>query len=473
MVPLGGEKMFWLSVTKENDIPLIRQVYDQIKHRILNGQLKGGERIPSSRELAANLCISRNVVLEAYEQLIAEGFIETKQGSGTFVGQGAFLEQDISSNVKTKINLTTSNDDQEIINFRSGIPALNLFPKKVWAQIAKEVYQNMEPQEIGYGNPEGTTQLRKVLSNYLLKTRGVYCSPDQILITSGATQALSILAKLLLKQNDTVIIEDPVTYEIQNIFSNQGSTLYPIPVDEKGMRTDLIPSNLKPSFVFVTPSHQFPLGGILPIQRRIELIQFARQTGCYIVEDDYDSEFRYNGPPISSLQGLDPEFVIYIGTFSKILSPGLRIGYLVLPQTLIERCRDIKWYADLHTSSFEQITLAKFIEEGHLERHITKMRRVYEKRRKTLIQALVSNFSDTISIHGDSTGLHLIVEFKNIDFSEELLNKVLSNNVRIYSVDTHSYHKGKHLNKIILGYGNVTTEKIIEGITKLKETLSS
>lgn len=239
------------------------------------------------------------------------------------------------------------------------------------------------------------------------------------------------------------------------------------------MKTNLIPQDIKPKFIFVTPSHQFPLGGILPIQRRIQLIQFARKADCYIVEDDYDSEFRYQGAPISSLQGLDPDRVIYIGTFSKILSPALRLGYLVLPPYLTERCRHLKWFTDLHTPSLEQLTLARFIQEGHLERHITKMKKVYRKRRETLINALFKCFTHKVKVTGDSTGIHLIVEFEDIVFTDEILQKILDYRVRVYPVELHANRKGIHQNKIILGYGNLADEEIEEGIRRIKAALVS
>lgn len=270
------------------------------------------------------------------------------------------------------------NKDDNIINFRSGIPALDLFPRKTWVKLSHTIWNDIAPSTFGYDIPEGRPELRQVLSRYLLKTRGVDCHPEQIVITSGATQALTLVSKLLLAPDDKVFIEDPITNDIQTIFETSGSFLYPIPVDEYGMKTSLLPVNKNPKFVFITPSHQFPLGGTLPIQRRIQLINYSRKTNCYLVEDDYDSEFRYEGPPVSSLQ----DRVIYIGSFSKILSPALRMGYLILPSQLIEKCRKLKWFSDLHTPSLDQLILARFIDEGYLERHITKMKKTYKKPKK-------------------------------------------------------------------------------------------
>lgn len=464
--------MLWIPIDRSKDIPLKRQVYEYIQKLILHGELKAGEKLPATRECASQLGISRNVVIEAFEQLLAEGFIVGHQGSGTFVADGAYLEQRQEMEQPTSLKISEENmKEKKVIDFRSGIPALDMFPRREWAKLAKEVCLDTSDSTFGYDHPEGRLELRKVLSHYLRRTRGVKCNADQIVITSGATQAFSLITKLLLSQGDKVIIEDPITSEIQTIFKSTGGTLIPIPVDEQGIRTDLLSNETKPKFIFVTPSHQFPLGSILPIQRRIQLIQFARANQCYIVEDDYDSEFRYDGEPIGSLQGLDSEKVIYVGTFSKNLSPALRMGYLVLPQALIERCRSLKWFHDLHTPSLNQIILTRFIEEGLLERHIRKMRKGYIKRRAALREALTNDFGESVEILGDSTGLHLIAEFKEIEFTEDLLGMLHQNNVKVYPVEHHTIYKGRHVKKVILGYGNLAEEEIGQGIRRLKESL--
>jgi GntR family transcriptional regulator/MocR family aminotransferase len=265
-----------------------------------------------------------------------------------------------------------------------------------------------------------------------------------------------------------VIVEDPVTYEVQSIYSRSGAVFIPIPVDEHGIQTELLPSDERPAFVLVTPSHQFPLGSILPIQRRISLIRFARINDCYIVEDDYDSEFRYTGAPVSSLQGLDPGLVIYVGTFSKILSPALRLGYMILPSTLISSSRLAKRLSDLHSPTLDQLVLAQFIEEGHLERHIMRMKRLYRKRRDILIRSLKSTFGDRVHILGDATGLHLVAEFPGIDVTDNSVMQSLEQaGVHVYPVEMHAVRKGLHCHQIILGYGNLTVEQMEDGVTRL------
>ncbi|XKO55424.1 PLP-dependent aminotransferase family protein [Lysinibacillus fusiformis] len=463
--------MLWIPIDRALDIPLNRQIYQQIREKILRGHLHAGEKLASTRELSVELKVSRNVILEAYDQLLAEGFLIARRGAGTFVAEGALLTQQTKPFITDKVGDLIAG--KEVINFRSGIPALNLFPRKTWAKISHQLWHDSEPSTLGYGVPEGRIELRQTLAYYLLKTRGVECHPEQIIITSGATQAMMLVSRLLLSPNDIAIMEDPITNDIQTIFKNSGATIYPIPVDELGMKTPLLPDNMDPKLVFLTPSHQFPLGSTLPIQRRIQLIEYARKNHCFLIEDDYDSEFRYEGPPVSSLQGLDPELVLYIGSFSKILSPALRIGYIVLPTQLIEKCRQLKWFTDLHTPSLDQLTLSRFIQEGYMERHITKMKKFYKSQRDFLIQCLQLTFSHKVKIFGYSTGMHLIAEFEKIEFTQNLLLKIEQFGVKVYPVEDHTIKKGIYNNRLIIGYGHLQKNEIELGVTRLFQAINN
>lgn len=468
--------IMWIPIDKHSNVSLIQQIYERIREMILSGELKGEERLPSSRKLAETLNVSRTIILEVYDQLIAEGYVKTKTGSGTFVEPGITLGQFplLDKGILTKKpSQNIQSKKEHIIDFRSGVPALNEFPRKKWAQVAKTVYENIDESLLGYSLPEGSKELRNTLSDYLYKTRGIKCNPNQIIITSGATQAINIVAKLLIKPGGELIIEDPVTKEIREIFMERGASIIPISVDDLGMKTELLSGNQDPSFVFVTPSHQFPLGGTLPIQRRLQLIQFATKTNCFIVEDDYDSEFRYAGSPVSSIQGLLPERVIYIGTFSKILSPSLRIAYLILPLSLVEKGKMLKRYTDYHSPTMEQLVLARFIEQGYLDKHITKMRKIYRTKREVLINCITKEFGEQVKVKGHSTGIHLIVEFDSVSFTNEIVNKIEKHGVKIYPVDNHSFLKGTHQNKLIIGYGNLSVEDIAEGIRRLKKGIAS
>lgn len=466
--------MLWIPIDRALDIPLNRQIYQQIREKILSGQLHAGQKLASTRELSVELKVSRNVILEAYDQLLAEGFLIAQRGAGTFVAEGALLAQQTKPFITNKAVVNQAEAsivDKKAINFRSGIPALSLFPRKAWARISHQLWQDSESSALGYGVPEGRIELRQTLASYLLRARGVACHPEQIIITSGATQAMMLVSRLLLSPNDIAIMEDPITHDIQTILKNSGAAIYPIPVDESGMKTSLLPDHVNPKLVFLTPSHQFPLGSTLSIQRRIQLIEYARKKHCFLIEDDYDSEFRYEGPPVNSLQGLDSERVLYIGSFSKILSPALRIGYIVLPTGLIEKCRQLKWSTDLHTPSLDQLILSRFIQEGYLERHITKMKKFYKSQRNFLIQCLQSTFSHHVKISGYSTGMHLIAEFEKIEFTQSLLLKIEQSGVKVYSVEDHTIKKGQYKNRLIIGYGHLQKNEIELGVTRLFQAI--
>lgn len=464
--------MLWLPIDRSSALPLIQQISQQIRKQILQGKLQSGEKLPSTRALAEDLSVSRNVVIEAYEQLAAEGFIETSHGSGTFVAKGAYLKQEVELATNFEM-FEESQERKDFIDFRSGIPALDLLPQKTLAKLSYQIWNDVPSSVFGYDLPAGRPELRNALAKYLEKTRGVHCHPSQLVITSGATQALTLVGRLLLSAGDELLIEDPITIDIQTIFKSTGAILHPVAVDHEGIQTSLLPQDKDPKFVFVTPSHQFPLGGTLPIQRRIQLIHYAREKGCYLVEDDYDSEFRYEGTPVSSLQGLEPERVLYIGSFSKILSPALRMGYVILPKSLIERCRNIKWFTDLHTPSVNQLVLARFIEEGYLERHIAKMKKVYRQRRDFFIACLKQAFANQVNIFGASTGLHLIAEFPNLTFTKKKVEEMHNFGIKVYEVEDHTIVKGRHENRLILGYGHLTKEELKEGVDRLEQAIKN
>jgi GntR family transcriptional regulator/MocR family aminotransferase len=360
-----------------------------------------------------------------------------------------------------------------VIDFRTGVPALDLLPRKKLGQLFHEVCAKAPSAIFDYWKPEGCPELRDALARYLSRTRGVRCEPDQIIITTGAAQALFLTGRVLLSPGDRVITEDPLHLHFQNILRSCGALLCPVPVDESGMVTEQTTKKERARLVFVTPSHQFPLGGILPIQRRIELVHLANQTGCYLVEDDYESEFRFEGTVVSSLQGLCPEQVIYIGSFSKILAPALRIGYLVLPHALIERFREFKYLLDNHSPILDQLVLARFIESRELELHIARMKKLYKKKQTALIKSLASCFPERHRVVGTTTGLHLVAEFEQTEFREDLLARLDEAGVRVYPVELHALNKGHHLHQVILGYGNLAEDEIEVGIKRICNALNT
>ena len=467
--------MLWIEIDRKSQLPIIRQLYQQLRNKILKGELKAGEKIPGSRELANHLHVSRNVILEAYQLLLLEGYVFTKPHTGTFVSEGIFLHKktNLISQVTPNDETLSIRPSMEAIDFCSGIPALDLLPLKKWSQLKTQIYLDSSPNIFSYTHPKGCLELRTSVCRYLLRMRGLSCSPNQVLITSGSIQSFSILAGLLLNDSDTYIIEDPLHIEIKNTFTFKNPNCYSIPVDKEGLQTKLLPPKINPKFIFITPSHQYPLGEVLPVQRRIELIDYARSKNCYIIEDDYDSEFHYMGAPISTLYELAPDTVIYAGTFSKILFPALRIGYVILPPTLIEPFCEFKKRNDYFTSIIDQLTLSELIDTMLLDKHIHKMRKVYLERRNILIDSLTHTFGSSIIIEGESTGLHLICTFKNILFTKELIDHTSEWGVKIYPVWLHAASTNYPKNSLIMGYSHLNKEQLLKGIRLLKESLDS
>lgn len=461
-----GDYVLWMSVIRDSKVTMTRQVFQQIREKILEGELQAGMRLPSTRELASELHVSRNIMVEVYEMLLAEGYVTSLQGSGTYVAEGASIIRTSAETAGSSLISRSGKQGKAVVDFRSGLPALDLFPITKWGSIYKELCGSIDSALLGYGSPAGCIGLRSVLSLYLHNTRGVSCKPENMIITTGAVQALQLLTSLLLSKGDGIFLEDPSNHDLQRIFSYSGAVIKPVPVDSRGIRTDMLNTSENARLIYVTPSHQFPLGGLLPIQRRIELVNFARATGCYIVEDDYDSEYRYEGPAVSSLQSLDPDRVIYVGTFSKILYPSLRIGYLVLPESLVAACTRLKRHSDFQTPLLEQRTLARFIEDGLLSRHIGRMKKVYRGRQDVLVECLGKTFGSHCRVSGNSTGLHLIAEF-DFKITGEQLYRLKNAGVRVYPVELHSIVRGDHANKLIMGYGHLAEDQIREGVRRL------
>lgn len=434
--------------------------------------MRPGEKLPGSRELSANLAVSRNVIIEAYDQLIAEGYLTGEQGSGTYVAAGACIDRPYCRKWKGDSTEEREPDPADLVDFRTGVPALEQVPKGKLARFWNNAYKDARAADFGYSDAEGDYTLRAAIAGYIERVRGVSSSPEQIVITTGAKNALCLLTRLLLAAGSEIVVEDPMHYDFQELLLEAGGHLLPIPVDAKGIRTDMLPDRDDIRMIVVTPSHQFPLGGVMTIQRRVALIKYAaRQKNCYIIEDDYDSEYRFSGTPVSSLQGLDPEHVIYLGTFSKILAPALRMGYAVLPERLVSDFARLKYITDHHYPTVDQQALAKFIEEGLLERHIVRMKKVYRRRQEVLIESLLAAFGDNLVIEGQSTGMHIAVRFPGCFFDKKMLEECMEAGVKIYPVSMHSIGKGKHTDSLVLGYGNLPEERIRIGVIRLRKVL--
>ncbi|WP_110516626.1 PLP-dependent aminotransferase family protein [Herpetosiphon llansteffanensis] len=392
--------------------PLYQQLYQHLRQAILTGELKRGMQLPSSRSLASQLSLSRNTVLNAYEQLIAEGYLESYSGQGTFVSS-SLPELDLPT-LQSNIPAHTSQAQHRLADhaldqmyapqmtdnatsahligqpLSSGIPAIADFPSGLWQRLQHQQIRHLGKASLGYQDAKGYAPLREAIAKHISLTRQVQCSPEQILITNGAQAALNLAIHGLLNPGEQAWMEDPGYLGVRGVLLGAGATIVPVPVDHDGLQVASgIALAPHARLVYVTPSHQFPLGSTLSLSRRLQLLEWAAQQQAYILEDDYDSEYRYAGRPIASLYSLDQaERVLYVGTFSKVLFPALRIGYLVVPPNLVEPFTVLRRLADVHTPLINQATLAEFINAGHFSRHIHRMCQLYAQRREYMLQLL-------------------------------------------------------------------------------------
>lgn len=460
--------MLGIELHRNSGISLARQIYQALRNQMTEGRLKQGEALPSTREMARHLSVSRNTVCEAYEMLSSEGFIESRQGSQTRVANGLLLE---------KTDLPVENIEESgpstfsyLVDFRTGQPDLRYFPKSLWLQYIRKASEDLPQEQWGYSGTEGIPALRKAIADWVFRSKGMTVSSQDIFVTSGATQALHLLAELLSVYGKDILMEDPCHIGMLRVLQGKGFNILPVPVDKQGLQTDSLKRN-SACAIYVTPSHQFPLGGILPATRRAALIRFARENDLFIIEDDYDSEFRYCGPPVAPLCTMDPQRVIYVGTFSKILYPALRIGYVVLPHKFHSQWRYLRRHVDVQNPPFEQAALAEYLRTRKLDRHVRQMRKLYGQRREILLQVMEEKFGRVWHPWGDASGLHLALEFPGFHFDESFTLRCKESGIRITPVDYHSIHKGVHLDKLLLGYGHLEAKEIRKGVTLLYDCI--
>jgi GntR family transcriptional regulator / MocR family aminotransferase len=477
-----------LKLNNTSDIPLHQQLYNELRQAILSGRLQCTQRMPSSRTLAKALAISRTTVLLSYEQLISEGYLRTVPASGTFVAcelpdqllQSPVL-QPVASTPQSPIELSSYGatlatvelpelpDPGIVIHFdHCGKPALDEFPIHVWKRLFSRAC-SLGANMLDYPfDPLGYKPLREAISRYLLQSRAVQCNPDQVIVVSGSQQALDLLARLLLNRGDRIAVEDPGYVEARHVFQAQGAEVVSVPVDEAGIVIEVLSTSAPPvKLVYVTPSHQYPTAVVLSLARRLALLAWAQESGAMILEDDYDSEFRYDERPIPALQGLTvSNSVIYIGTFSKVLFPSLRIGYIVVPQQLAPVLGRAKWLSDRQSPLLEQRALADFINEGHLESHVRRMRMLYAQRRQTLAQAINQQLGNQATIMGDNAGLNMMVQFHTHLSDEEITDRAIQRGVQMHSIQRDCI-KADSRGKFLLGYASLTPEKIEEGVSRL------
>ena len=461
--------MLGLHLDRAAGLSLPQQLSLGLRERILQGKLAHGEALPPTRVLAKELAVARNVVVQAYEQLLAEGYLASRVGSGTFVADLVLplAGRPAAPAATPRMSTPAPAAPKAAISFNPGLPDLGRFPRRRWAKTLKEVCVDARPGAYGYGPVQGERSLREALAAYLWRSKGIECHAEQVVIVSGAAQGVDLLAHLWHRAG-TVVLEDPGYDHVRQVFEHNGFRLAPVPVDRRGLRTDALPVRGPCTCIYVVPSHQFPLGGVLPIQRRLALLQYARKRGALIIEDDYDSEFRYHGEPIQSLRHLAPDLVAYLGTFSKIFSPGLRLGFVIPPDHLRERICRLKEELNIRTPPLEQLALARFIDERLLDRHVFKMKRIYQGKRRCLIEALGRAFGERIRIVGEDAGLHLLVEFASHRFRQADLARFAERGVKVDWVEDYACRKGFHRNQLVLGYGGLEPRQIEAGVLRLK-----
>ena len=414
-----------LHLTLSGRRDLSGQVYRQLRAAVLDGRLRPGDALPPSRELAERLGLSRNTISTAYARLGAEGFLAGRVGAGTFVSGSAAAGQGLRSAPEGRgltpravwrevPELWHRPGDVPAYDFRVGLPDAGLFPDTTWRRLMARELRPSRLRAALYGNPSGEVRLREAIARHLGLSRSVQAGADDVLVTSGAQQAVDLIGRVLLEPGDCVAVEDPGYPMVRLLFQSQGARVVPVPVDAEGLVVDALPDAAR--LVYVTPSHQFPLGMAMSLERRMRLLAWARRRNRVIVEDDYDSEFRFDGRPLEPLQCLDRSgLVVYVGSFSKVLLPGLRLGYLVAPASLRPALRAARMVTDWHNPIASQAALARFIEDGSYVRHLRKARREYRARRQRLERALARELPGHVESIPGAAGLHLAVWFRGAE----------------------------------------------------------
>jgi len=431
-----------LTVDRSAPEPMSVQLARQLRSAMSEGRVAPGERLPSTRALAAELKVSRTVVTEAYEQLYAEGWLEGRHGSGTYVtdiappaGEAAPVPFDTGGGDGWE------RTEQGVTDLRPGVPWVGALDTPAWRRawrLAASVPPAMRP------DPRGLPGLRAALADYVRRSRGVACPPSRLLVTRGATNGLDLLAATVLRPGDRVGVEEPGYVKARTVLAARGAELVPCPVDEHGLIVDALPGGLR--LVYTTPSHQYPLGGVLPVPRRQALLAWARRTGALVAEDDYDGEFRYDVAPLPALYGLDPDMVVYLGTATKMLTADMGVGWLVARPELVEAVAARRDGLNDRTAVVPQEAMRLLLERGDLDRHVRRMRAEYARRRAVVAEAL-----DGLRLRGDTAGLHLVVELPRPE-AARVAAEAARRGVLLDTLDRH--HAGPvRVSGLVIGYG--------------------
>ena len=484
----------------DSGVTLQIQLFDAIRNLILAGLIKPGEVVPSTRALSRQLGVSRNTVLIAYDRLVVEGYLESRPPTGTLVSPD-LPDASVSPSMRPNAPISRSSAERQAtrhpvlfkgrahpvanpnrhrlaIDFWVGRPDPHSFPTKSWRRRLLHNLAFASANLTEYGDPIGILKLRSAIADFLGPARGIKVEPDQVIVVNGSQAALNLVARLLIEKGTTVMIEQPCYQGAAFVFESYGATLRAVPVDDRGADTTHLPDE-PASLAYVTPSHQYPLGVTLSLERRLKLLDWAWKTKAYLIEDDYDNDFRHNGSPLIALAGQDVHgCVIYIGTFSKSIGAGIRLGYMVVPPELVEPARVVKTLYDNGQAWLDQATLADFISSGSYNRHLRRIRRTYLSRRDCLVEALQYNFGE-VRLTGLEGGMHLAWHLPP-DFPQaSLIQKIAEDvGVGVYGLNTGAAFNfagnnwdGERI--LLIGYSSVTEDQIRDGIARLARALHS
>lgn len=442
--------------------PLRVQLEQELRDAIRSGRLPAGERLPSSRALAAELGISRGLVLECYTQLQAEGFLSSRSGSATRVAANALSQSTPPARPAAPARLD--------VDFRPGIPDLTSFPRRDWASALREACRTATPSELGYGDPRGSEAVREVLAGYLRRVRGTVANPEQTVMCTGFAQGINLVLQTLADAGvDRVAIEDPGDDDYLVICRRLGVEAIAVPIDDRGIEVDAL-ARTDVRAVILTPTHQFPTGTALAPERRQALIAWADEGAATIIEDDYDAEFRYDRAPVGALQGLAPGRVALIGTASKSLAPALRLAWVLCPTALLDALVEEKRLSDRGSPALEQLALAALIESGRYDRHLRHMRRVYGARREVLIGALAEH-APGIRLHGLAAGFHGVVDLRDGADEHAVVEEARARGVGLYGMSAYRPSGRSGAPQLVLGFGNLTESAIERGIATIADLL--
>ncbi len=477
--------------------PLYRQIYEAVRHAILSGNLHPTTPLPATRLLSKQLGVSRMTVINAYDQLFAEGYLEAKTGAGTFVAahlpeeflqtSGFERREHLENPLTRKIKFTAYGRNlaqhsngilrrhgaTKVLPFQHGVAAIEEFPFREWAKIALKWLKKPPSSILSYGDSVGFQPLREAIAAHLASARGVRCKVEQIIITNGTQQALDLIGRIFLTKGTDVCLEDPGYLGARDIFAATGARLIPVPIDDEGFDLQTARKrSRKARLVYVTPSHQYPLGVTMSLKRRLNLLKWAQEKDAFVIEDDYNSEYRYGGRPLASLQGLDRDGrVIYLGTFSKTIFPALRLGYMVVPTDLIEVFAAARALTDLHSPLIEQAVLAEFIAERHFARHIRRMRAMYEERQQILVDEARMNLKGMLEVAPAEAGMHLIGWLPRGIYDRDVSRRAAEVNLNLAPFSAYCINE-KLRGGLLLGYTAFNEKQIKLGVKKLARVLN-